>query len=243
MYFSGYPLIESFLIPFVFGLIAFALRAVSRSGLIGGVIAGTLIYYLAGMGGFWVLGSFFIIGSLLTKFGYRAKEARGIAQADKGRRGARHALANTAIPLGLALIYKLTGHDPTAGALITAAFATACADTSGTELGSALGKRAFLPTTFRRVEPGTPGAVSLEGTLASLAGAFIVAGVGWKTGIVENGGFFLAAATGGFLGAWMESVLGAVPGVEKAFGNEGMNVANTVIGAFFCLVIVKLIGL
>jgi len=47
-----------------------------------------------------------------------------------------------------------------------AALATATADTTASEIGQLVGRRAFLPLTLRRVPVGTEGAISLEGTLA-----------------------------------------------------------------------------
>ena len=45
--------------------------------------------------------------------------------------------------------------------------ATKLGDTFASEIGKAYGKTTFLITTFERVEPGTEGAVSAEGTAAA----------------------------------------------------------------------------
>ncbi|HKE01291.1 MAG TPA: DUF92 domain-containing protein, partial [Planctomycetota bacterium] len=77
----------------ILGLLAFAARTVGSSGLIAGTILGAGVWLLAGWRGWCVLVAFFVIGSALTKVGARTKEARGIAEARGGRRGARNALA------------------------------------------------------------------------------------------------------------------------------------------------------
>lgn len=243
MYLSPYPVVEAFLVSFGFGIAAYFLGTVSRSGLAGGGITGAAVYWFGGWGSFAVLGSFFVLGSALTRMGYAAKEKRGIAQADRGRRGSRHALANCSVGVVLAVGYKLTGGHPLVGAALTASFAAGAADTAATEFGSAFGRRAFLPTSFRRVPPGTPGAVSMEGTLASALAAVAVSTVGLAVGLFEGAGLWAAASVGGFLGAFLESVLGSLPGVEQRLGNEGMNVFNTAIGALICLITARLAGL
>ncbi|MEA2062126.1 MAG: DUF92 domain-containing protein [Gemmatimonadota bacterium] len=237
------PILESLAVSVAFGIIAYTAGTVSKSGFLGGVLLGTAIYYCAGWGGFAVLGVFFIAGSALTRIGYRNKAKKGLAQADRGRRGARHALANCAAGLALAVVYKLTSGNQIIGAAFVASFATAAADTAGTEFGSLFGRTAVLPTTFRRVAPGTPGAVSLEGTAASALAALLLASSGWLTSLAANVNLALAAAAAAFLAAWLESVLGAFPGVERLLGNVGKNVLNTVTGALICLILAGLLGL
>ena len=53
-----------------------------------------MIYAFLDWRGYLLLLAFFVIGSAATKLGYRKKAAAKLAQEDKGRRGARHALAN-----------------------------------------------------------------------------------------------------------------------------------------------------
>lgn len=243
MYLSSFPLVEALAVSAAFGVVAYALGTVSKSGLAGGVILGAAIYYCAGWGGFAVLGLFFIIGSGLTRLGYSRKAALGIAQTDRGRRGVGHALANCAVGFCLALAYKLTAGNPLAGAAFVASFATAAADTAGTEAGSLYGKNAVLPVSLRKVPPGTPGAVSLQGTAASVLAALILGFFGWLVGLVATVALALTVAAAAFLSAWLESVLGAVPKVEKTLGNEGMNVLNTTTGALLCLILAGILGL
>jgi hypothetical protein len=51
-----------------------------------------------------------------------------------------------------------------------ASLSTKLADTFASEIGKAYGKTTFLITTFERVKPGTEGAVSAEGSAASVVG-------------------------------------------------------------------------
>ncbi|MBN2288042.1 MAG: DUF92 domain-containing protein [Candidatus Glassbacteria bacterium] len=243
MYLSPFPWLEALAVPAAFGIVARALGTVSRSGFFGGVALGAAVYYCAGWRGFTVLGLFFVIGSGLTGLGYSRKTALGVAQADRGRRGARHVLANCGVGLALALVYKLTSGNPLAGAAFAASFATAAADTAGTEVGSLYGRAAVLPHTLRRVQPGTPGAVSLQGTAAGAVAAAAVAALGWLVGLVATAALASAVFLAALAAAWLESVLGALPGTEKALGNMGKNFLNTLTGAVLCLVLAIILGL
>lgn len=195
------------------GLAALLARAVGLSGLVAGSILGTGLWLLVGWRGWLVLVAFFVIGSALTKVGARTKEARGIAEARGGRRGARNALAKVTPGLIVAaLIAWLGDRDGALHAAYVATFATAAADTAGTEIGKAFGRTPILLTTFRRATPGAVGAVSIEGTLAGLAAAAAVAALGGALGLYSPmnaagaGGAVVAAAFGGNVAeSWMNA--------------------------------------
>jgi uncharacterized protein (TIGR00297 family) len=113
-----------------------------------------------------------------------------------------------------------------------AALAAALSDTLGTEVGTLYGRRAFSPLTCRRLEVGTPGAVSVAGTLASLAGAALMALAAWSLKVTLPGIVWLIVA-GGFLGSLAESVvmdLGRRVGFS--LDHDFANALNTFVGGF-----------
>ncbi|MFY9553065.1 MAG: DUF92 domain-containing protein, partial [Thermoanaerobaculia bacterium] len=71
-----------------------ALSVVRRSGAIAGGIVGFLILGFGGWSAYALLWAFFLFATLATRLGYRRKAAAGLAQADAGRRGAAHVVAN-----------------------------------------------------------------------------------------------------------------------------------------------------
>jgi len=97
------------------------------------------------------------------------------------------------------------------------------------------GRRPVSPISFRAVPPGTPGAVSIPGTAASLLGAAAIAFAGEAFCLIPMG-LLLAAAVGGFLGAMAESVLAAM-GRRFLFrlDHEFANAFNTFVGAMLAL--------
>ncbi|HEX6178707.1 MAG TPA: DUF92 domain-containing protein, partial [Thermoanaerobaculia bacterium] len=169
----------------VLAVVGYVVRSVSVSGAVGGWILGTIILLGAGWPMYAALLAFFVIGSATTKLGYRRKAAAGLAQEAGGRRSFSHAFANVGVAAICALAFSRYINLPISSELPAviyvmgiAALATAAADTTASEVGQWIGRRAVLPLTFRRVPVGTEGAISIEGTVAGLVAAFAVAAIG-----------------------------------------------------------------
>lgn len=223
----------------VFAILGYVLRSVDISGTIVGWILGCIVIIGAGPTLYVALLAFFIIGTLCTKLGYSRKSKEGLAQERGGRRGADHAIANVGVAAlcavacwrGLGLVPLFMG---------VASLATAAADTAGSEIGQLFGRRAFLPLTFRRVERGTEGAMSLEGTLAGVVAGMLVAVAGVAMAVHQLApGFVGSVAIArtrtvaviticAFLGSYIESVIGSL---RPNIANGAMNFMNTLIGA------------
>lgn len=240
----------------VLAILGYLARSVTVSGMIGGWILGAILITFGGWQLYVVLLMFFVAGTAATKLGYKRKARLGIAQEREGRRGFSHAFANAGLAALLALLIGSTGFP---GQLLflmaVATFATATADTLGSEIGQWIGRRTFLPLTFRPVPKGTEGAVSLEGTLAGVVGAFLIAFAGvvlsqhrlltaasdgaalvqLARGLPMSPGFWKVVGLltlAGFLGSYAESILGSWNRKrERPIPNGVMNFINTMIGA------------
>ena len=208
---------------------ALAARGVSPSGAITGTFLGMLLSAFSGWRGFAMLFLFFVLGTASTKLGYAKKHALGIAQEKGGRRGAKNAIANTAAGVAFAFLMVATPHHTAFALALVAAFATAAADTVSSEVGQAYGKTTFLITTFRRVRPGTEGAISIEGTLAGIVASAILAAAAGATGFIPPLGIAIVVGAA-FIGNMLESYLGATLSAAKAMDNEVANFLNTVAG-------------
>ena len=124
---------------------------------------------------------------MTSRLGLRRKTLLGIAEERGGRRGAGNAFANTGVAAIAAVLSALTYATGPALAAFVAALAAGGSDTAASEIGKAWGRRTYLVPTFRRVPPGTSGAVSLEGTAAGLIGAFALGGLGVAFGLIPSG--------------------------------------------------------
>ncbi len=227
-------------------IVGFAAKSVNASGMIGGWCLGTILIVFGGWPLYVALLVFFVIGSGATKLGYRRKAADGLAQEEGGRRGFRHAFANVGVAAFISILLSMMESWNLLLFAAIAALATAAADTAGSEIGQLFGKRAFLPLSFRSVPRGTEGAVSIEGTSASLAASFAVAAIGVFAAFHSNiaypslhgvsfqrmSGPIVLIGLAGFIAAYIESIVGAWDRTrERTIPNEVMNWFNTLVGA------------
>ena len=212
--------------------LAYVARSIDLAGAFSAVVIGTAITAGLGLPGLAVMVAFFVVGSAVTRLGYRIKAARGIAQEKGGARGWRNAWANGGIPAALALLAGFAGPDDRAlfALAYAASVATAAADTCSSEVGKAYGRRTFLITTLRPVPPGTEGAISAEGTSAGFVAALILAAVGAAGGLY-GWGLAVLVATAGLLGSLGESVLGTMAERRGWLDNDLLNAVNTALGA------------
>jgi uncharacterized protein (TIGR00297 family) len=218
-------------------LLAYRAGTVRPSGVLGGILVGGLIYVAGGWRWFVVLLGFFVLGSVLTKFGYRRKAARGLAEEKGGRRGWQNAAANGGVGVACALAWAWTGWEPLRVAF-AAAFATALFDTAGSELGGLYGKTPISLRSFRKVPPGTEGAVSLEGTAGALLFAALLAGLAVVAGVVPAAALG-AVLAGSVIGGLYESLAaGKLP-----LGHQALNFTNTLVGGGVAALVARIGGI
>jgi len=196
--------------------------------------------------------AFMVLTSLATRLGRERKQRLGTAESRHGR-GAAQVAANlgvaalamspskTALLVYWALGALMANAPPTmilAPAL--AALAEAAADTVSSEIGQVLGGRPFMLTTFRRVDPGTDGAVSLAGTLAGILAAAAIAAAGaWA--LHGDARMFLVSLAGGVFGLLFDSLLGATLERARWLNNNAVNFLSTASAAAFTLAMMAVI--
>lgn len=191
----------------------YRLRALSASG----VVAATLVGASAVAAGWdWatLLILFFVSSSLLTRWRARTKAERSGSIVEKGGpRDVTQVLANGALfaASGVLTFFQSGSVWPAFG---LGCLAAATSDTWGTEVGTALSGQPRSVMTGRRVTPGTSGAVSLVGLMASLAGAVAMSAAGrlldWPPRVAWS------ALVGGCAGALIDTLLGAAAQERRA---------------------------
>lgn len=227
-------LLVAFAVTAAFAGLAYFLRLISASGAAGGFVVGVIIYHSLGPQGFAVLALFVIGGSALTRFGYARKQRAGIAEARRGRRGAKNAAANCAVAVLCAVLATTTGSSALAAAFV-ASLGAAFADTTESEVGGLYGRTPRLITTLHIVPPGTDGAISLPGTLAGIAAALLTAALGFLLGLIASPSATLLVALAAFLGTVADSLIGAL---VPRMGNEATNVLCTLAAAIMALLLI-----
>jgi uncharacterized protein (TIGR00297 family) len=171
-----------------------------------------------------------------TRFGRARKLQLGVAEDKRGRNAAQVA-ANLGVA-GLAAVSSLVHPVPGSGytVMVVAALAEATADTLASELGEVVGGQPLLVTTFRRVTPGTDGAISLAGTAAGVCGALVVAAISWAT-LKLSVGDTSAAVLGAVGGLFVDSLLGATIERRGWLNNDAVNFLSTLAAALIAILL------
>jgi uncharacterized protein (TIGR00297 family) len=209
-------------------------KTVSLAGMIGGAIIGVSIFAATGWQGWVLLFTTFLAATVTSRLGLKRKVLLGIAEERGGRRGPGNAIANCGVATIAAMAAVLTPYRPEALLAFVAALAAGGSDTVASEIGKAWGRSTFLVTGFSRVRPGTPGAVSLEGTAAGIVAALALAALGVALGQIA-GTMVIGVVVGATAGAFVESALGATLERAGILNNDMLNFINTAVAAAVAL--------
>lgn len=229
-------LLPAVLVNAAFAATAFAEGMVSWSGVIVGGLIGLAIYVGAGWEGWTMLLAAFVSAAATSKVGWQRKRALGIAEEREGRRGAANALANCLVAAVAALLATSSSHQAAAWRALVTALTAGASDTVASEIGKARGRRTFLVVGFRPVTPGTPGAISLEGTIAGVVSATLLATLGAALGLVPANAIWIVVV-GATVGAFVESALAATLEPRGILDNHLLNFINTAVAVGVALLI------
>jgi uncharacterized protein (TIGR00297 family) len=219
-------------------LVLIARAATSLAALTGGVLCAVLTlgwspWYHSALP---ALVTLFVLTWAATRFGRARKQQLGVAEDKRGRNAAQVAanLGAAGLAAAFSLILPLPGS--WYSVMVVAALAEATADTLASELGEVVGGEPLLVTSFRRVAPGTDGAISLAGTVAGVSGALLVVAVSWAT-LKLSVGDTTAAAIGAVAGLFVDSLLGATLERRGWFNNDAVNFLSTLAAALIAILL------
>lgn len=220
-------------------LIALAQRAplLTPQGWIHAGILGTVLWGSLGWRGWLAVVAYLGLGSAVTKVGFKAKQASGLAEGRGGRRGPENVWGSALVAAVLAGLTPLAGAWASLLLLgFAASLAAKLADTFGSEIGKRWGRHTVLITSLRPVARGTEGAISLEGTAASVVGSGVMAAVMAGLGVVETP-FALALVTAvGMAATLLESLIGATLQQRIPWlSNEVVNGLQTLVAALLAM--------
>jgi uncharacterized protein (TIGR00297 family) len=215
-----------------------AARTVSVSGAVVGAVIGTVIYLCTGWRGWALLLAAFACAAVTSRMGLERKTLLGISEERGGRRGAGNAIANTGVAAAAGILSVVSFGQMPGLIAFAAALTAGASDTIASEIGKAWGRRTFAIVPPRPVQPGTPGAVSLEGTAAGLVGAAALAVLANELGLIP-GPAIVPIVAGATVGSLVESLLAATFEGPGLLNNDALNLINTAVAAF---VAVSLVG-
>lgn len=224
------------------------LKVLTIEGFFHSLALGTMLWSTLGWQGWTTCVLYLFLGSAVTKVKYEKKAALGIAEGRGGRRGPENVWGSAATALMCAALSVQVNPSVSIESMSSlfglsynvlvlgyvSSLATKLADTFASEIGKAYGKTTFLITTFEKVEPGTEGAVSLEGTAAAAVGGSLLPIYAGLIGLLHGWGSIFIATLAAFLATNAESLIGATLQGKSGYKwmtNEVVNFFNTLIGA------------
>ncbi len=235
-FFNGIWL-NAFLINFLLIFLGQKIPVLTKKGWIHAGALGTLLLGSIGWKGWLSVCIYLLLGTLVTKIGYKNKASRGIAEARGGKRGPENVWGSAATGCLLALLSCFwTDYLPLFMVGFAASFAAKLSDTFSSEIGKRFGKRTFLITTLKPVSPGTEGAISVEGSLAGLLGSLIMTVVMIYLSVISGLYVALIVLSSGYVATILESYIGAIAQNKiEWLSNELVNFIQTSLAAIISI--------
>ncbi|RYY90971.1 MAG: DUF92 domain-containing protein [Chitinophagaceae bacterium] len=224
--------------------LAVFLRKLTPAAGVAGAAVALCLYAGLGATGIALLGAFFVLGTGATSWKGSWKRTQGLKEANGGRRRVVQVLANGGVAALAALAgsfvekthYAFRGEGPGPEGvyfvMAAAALSAATADTLASELGNVYGRRYVDLRTLRTGVRGADGVISLEGTLAGLAGSAVIAAI-YFCGVHQSLRAALVIVAAGTFGNGLDSWLGATLQRRGLLSNDGVNFFNTLAAALF----------
>ena len=186
---------------------SYKMKFLDRGGSLLSFIMGSILFGLGSWQYTLPILVFFISSSGLSKIGKNRKQVVEKFYQKSSQRDFYQVLANGGVPVTIFIVILLSGQSHLY-ALYLVSIAAATADTWATELGIFSRKDPFLITDLRSVKPGTSGAISIPGSLASIAASILIACSGFLFIYFSWDNFFIITLCG-FSGSIIDSFLGA----------------------------------
>jgi uncharacterized protein (TIGR00297 family) len=203
-------------------LLAHGLGRITRGGALTGVVLGALVYASFYLAGLVVLGVALVMAIVASRVGHHRTATAG------EHRGAANVLANCGVGAlsAAADLAGVSSHPDLLAVWFVTAIAAGASDTVASEIGSAFGGTPRSFPSWKRVAPGTPGAVSLTGTLAGAGAAGVIAVPAVALWLIP-GSFLAPVLVGATAGAFTESMLSTQFEERRWLNNHALNAINT----------------
>jgi uncharacterized protein (TIGR00297 family) len=190
-------------------LASYKVKFLTKSGSAATFLLAAFIFGFGGLKWSIPIMAFFIFSSLLSKVKKGIKrevemvyfEKTGVRDhwqvAANGGLGGILVLLNAVYPSGLFYI------------IYVSSLSAVCADTWATEIGTLRKTGTYNILTFRKIEQGMSGGVSLTGTLGGMLGSFVISlsGIWWIESNISQ--YIAVVVFAGVFGSFIDSLLGA----------------------------------
>jgi len=231
------------IVGFTFSYFAYRANTADLSGLFSAALIGIILMVFAAPQGtqwFLIMLSFFILGSVATKYKFEYKKRMGVEQRQSGARGYRNVFANGIVAAAAAVLFGVF-QIPVFIVMYVGCVATAAADTLASEIG-VTGGIPYMIITFKKVPIGTNGGITLTGEFVALLGGFAVSLVALLFNVITPE-MMIICSLAGFVGTNIDSFVGATLENRGFLGNAGTNLLATIGGGIFAVVLYLFLNL
>lgn len=200
------------------------MKILDTKGILLALFFGFILFIFGGSSYLTLMLVFFAFAVIVTRYEYGLKRDLGLYEHE---RGWENVLSNGFLPSVLALLSPITGPIP-----FIASMAAITADKFGSEIGVLDPNDPVSLFNFKSVKPGTSGAMSVIGTIGSLAGASSIGLFSmFIFGLDPSDALFISVA--GMIGSIFDTLFGILE--ERGIGTKGTT-------NFICSLVGALIG-
>ncbi len=192
----------------IFAILAFKAGLLNESGTAGAMLMGCVIFSVGGFSWFLPMVVFFVLSSLLSKFGKKKNEKLNQVVQKGHKRDIIQVYANAGVAMVCAILYFYFKFD-VLYIMYLGSLAAATADTWATEIGVLSKSDPRHIIKFSKVPSGSSGAISFVGTFGALIGASVLAMTSFSSQIEISVYIFGLIVFAGFFGSIVDSILGA----------------------------------
>jgi uncharacterized protein (TIGR00297 family) len=174
---NAYPFLQviiGFILACIISWLSYRFRLLSRSGAYGALILGTVIFGFGGLSWAILLMGFFISSSGLSKILSHQKSAVNEKYAKGSTRDMGQVFANGGVAGIFVILHLFFPNEAFPWMAFAGTLAAVNADTWATELGVFNKSSPIHMITGKKVEKGTSGGISIEGTLAAFLGSLLI---------------------------------------------------------------------
>lgn len=182
-------------------------KSLTKSGAFAAIFVGLAVYLGFGIKGLILLGTFFASSSSWSKYKSSAKRQIEEKLAKGATRDWRQVAANGGAAALFSIVHYFHQDDLWLIGFVVC-LASANSDTWASEIGSLSKNNPIYIRTFKRIEKGTSGAISLLGSSAALGGALLISLISmwlFQLSIAESLIIFLF----GYIGNIIDTLIGA----------------------------------
>ncbi len=224
--------LSQYALPLFIALFGLESKSLTIKGAISAILLAYVILLRQSLSWFLILFSFYVMGTITTKWKEKEKKRHSLMQKT---RGPWNVIGNGGTAALMALLGGVIG-------LVgfVSAVATATADTLSSELGVFSKSKPRMVTDLRKVEPGTNGGVTAYGTFLGSLGAMVV---GLVALLEINPLIILISTIAGTIGCFADSYIGAILENRHIIGNSTTNFLATAVGAVSGMLIYLQLGI